>query len=88
MQQTDQGLFGTANARIDVGGPGPSGVAADPAAARQRFGTVEVIVHESVLVPGSINPVDLRAQDPHGTFSAPTLRLVSGQLPGGPARRR
>ena len=84
MQGTDQGVFGTADARIDIANPGPNGVAADTAAARQRFGTVEAIAHETVPVPGSITPVDLRAQDPHGAFSKPMLRLVSGKYPTGP----
>jgi putative ABC transport system permease protein len=84
VQGNDQSVFGTANARIDINNPGPGGVAADVAAARQQFGTVEAITHENVPVPGSINPVDLRAQDPHGAFSKPMLRLVSGSYPVGP----
>ncbi len=83
VQGTDQGVFGTADARMDIGSPGPKGVAADAAAARQHFGTVESIVHESVPVPGSITPVDVRAQDPHGVFGTPMLRLVSGHYPAG-----
>jgi putative ABC transport system permease protein len=83
VQGTDQGVFGTANTRIDIADPGPSGVAADRAAARQHFGTVEAIAHASVPVPGSISPVDLRAQDPHGVFGQPMLRLVSGHYPAG-----
>ena len=86
VQSTDQGVFGTADARIDIANPGPNGVAVDLAAARQRFGTVEAIAHEGVPVPGSITPVDLRAQDPHGAFSKPMLRLVSGKYPTGPAQ--
>jgi putative ABC transport system permease protein len=82
-QGTDQGVFGTADARVDIADPGPNGVAADVAAARQHFGAVEPIAHESVPVPGSITPVDLRAQDPHGVFSKPMLRLVSGSYPVG-----
>ena len=58
-----------------------NGVAADLSCFRQRFGTVEAIVHESVAVPGSVTPVDLRAQDPHGVFSKPMLRLVTGRYP-------
>jgi putative ABC transport system permease protein len=83
VQGTDQGVFGTADARIDIANPGPNGVAADIAAARQRFGTVEAIAHVGVPVPGSITPVDLRAQDPHGVFSKPMLRLVAGRYPVG-----
>jgi putative ABC transport system permease protein len=83
VQHTDQGVFGAANGRIEIGAPGASGIAKDVAAARQRFGVVEAIVHESVPVPGSVTPADLRAQDPHGVFSKPLLRLVSGRYPNG-----
>ena len=55
--------------------------ALDVAAAEQRFGTVEAIAHADVPVPGSVNPVDLRAQDPHGAFGAPMLAPGVGQLP-------
>jgi putative ABC transport system permease protein len=82
VQSTDQALMGTANTRIDIGNPGRH-VSADIAAARRLFGTVEAIEHESVPVPGSVTPVDLRAQDPHGVFGAAMLHLVSGSYPSG-----
>ena len=82
VQSSDQALLGTANTRIDIATPG-HGVSADLAQARNLFGTVEAIEHESVPVPGSVAPVDLRAQDPHGAYSAPTLHLVSGSYPSG-----
>ena len=34
-------------------------------------------------MPGATTPVDLRAQDPHGIFSKPMLRVVSGRFPAG-----
>ncbi|HEU5269863.1 MAG TPA: FtsX-like permease family protein, partial [Jatrophihabitans sp.] len=83
VQGSNRAVFGNATARIDIADPGAGGVAADLAAARQRFGTVEAIVHEKVPVPGSITPVDLRAQDPRGRFGVPMLHLVSGQYPSG-----
>jgi putative ABC transport system permease protein len=83
VQNTDQGLVGTANTRIDIANPGPGGIAANLAAAQHRFGSVEAIAHTSVPVPGSITPVDLRDQDPHGAFSRPMLRLRSGSYPTG-----
>lgn len=84
IQGTVQGVFGTADTRMEIASPGTSGVAADLAAARRRFGTAEAITHEQVPVPGSITPVDLRAQTPNGPFSAPMLRLISGHYPIGP----
>src|SRR6201994_3618665 len=48
IEPTDQAVFGTADARIEIAGPTASGVAADVAAAQQVFGKVEAIVHEAV----------------------------------------
>jgi putative ABC transport system permease protein len=81
VQSSDQAQLGTATTRIDFGKPG--NVANTIALARQAFGTVEAIEHSSVPVPGSITPVDLRAQDPHGVYGAVMLRLVSGSYPSG-----
>ncbi len=83
VQHTDQGLLGNANTRVEIADPGLAGVNADLAEARQRFGKAEAIVHEVVPVPGSVTPVDLRAQDPQGIFGKPMLRVVSGRLPAG-----
>src|SRR2546422_700324 len=75
--------FGTADHLITLSGSSPD-LAADIAAARRAFGTVEVIEHQKVAVPGSTNPIDLREQDPHGAFSHPTVRLDAGRYPSGP----
>lgn len=83
VQGTDQGQFGTADARIDMSVANSAGITADLAAARRHFGTAEAIVHENVTVPGSATPVDLRAQDPHGVYGKPMLHLVSGDYPIG-----
>ncbi len=83
VQGNDESTFGAANARMDITDVGPNGVATDLAGARQHFGKVEAITHESVPVPGSVTPVDVRAQDPNGAFSKPMLHLVSGRYPTG-----
>ena len=54
------------------------------AAAQRAFGTVEEIDHQSIAIPGTRNSIDLRAQDPNGTYGHPTLRLVAGRFPTGP----
>jgi putative ABC transport system permease protein len=82
VESSDQGLLGSANTRIDLASPGTH-VSADVTAAKQAFGSVEAIEHASIPVPGSVTPVDLRAQDPHGVYGAPMLRLVSGSYPSG-----
>jgi len=72
--------FGRANTLMTFTGSDP----ADVAAARAAFGPLDEIDHRSIAVPGSLDSLDLRAQDPHGKFGSPTLRLVSGQYPTGP----
>jgi putative ABC transport system permease protein len=80
VQSSEQALMGTARTRLDVANL-QRPVSDIVAAARQALGNVEAIEHESVPVPGSVTPVDLRAQDPHGQFGAPMVGLVSGRYP-------
>jgi putative ABC transport system permease protein len=82
VESSDQALLGSATTRIDIVNP-DGHVSADIAAAQQAFGSVEAIEHANIPVPGSVTPVDLRAQDPHGVYGAPMLRLVSGSYPTG-----
>ena len=72
--------FGTANHLLVIAGSA-SQRAADVAAARARFGRVEVIEHATTAIPGSVNTVDVRAQQPDGLYSAPMLRLDAGHYP-------
>jgi putative ABC transport system permease protein len=81
VEHTNKGYFGNADTRIDISNPGAT--TADLDAARKRFGAVEAIVESTIPVPGSVTPINLRAQDPHGRFGSPMLRLVSGHLPTG-----
>jgi putative ABC transport system permease protein len=76
-------VFGTANTIITISDPG-SQLATDLAAARSRFGTIDVIEHQTIAVPGSVSNVDVRAADPNGPFVHDTLRLDSGRFPTGP----
>jgi putative ABC transport system permease protein len=76
-------VFGTANTVITASDPGSS-LSADLAAARSQFGTIDVIEHQAIPVPGSVANVDLRAADPNGPFAHATLRLDSGRFPTGP----
>jgi putative ABC transport system permease protein len=77
---TQEATFGTANYALTLGSIGAQ-ADADVAELRSSFGTIDVIEHQAVAVPGSANPIDLRAQDPHGPYAAPTLRLLSGRYP-------
>jgi putative ABC transport system permease protein len=75
-------VFGTANSILTLQGPDP-GLAADISAARQHFGAIDVVSHQSVAIPGSVSTFDVRAEDPAGQYVRPTLRLDSGRYPTG-----
>ena len=74
--------FGTATQRLTLDGSDPRKLDADVAAIREWFGTVELIGHRQVAVPGSVETLELRAQDLQGTYSAPMLALLEGRWPG------
>jgi putative ABC transport system permease protein len=73
--------FGTANHRLDFDESDPRRLDADVSDVRAWFGTVEVIGHRPVPVPGSVETLEFRTQDPHGAYGAPMLRLREGRYP-------
>ncbi len=73
--------FGTADRFIEFASDDPDALQADVAAAEEWFGTVDVIGHRDVAVPGRFEPLDYRAQDPEGPYSAPMLALRAGRYP-------
>jgi putative ABC transport system permease protein len=75
--------FGTAGYAATLPGADPH-LSADIAALRQKYGSIDVIENQTLAIPGSIDTYDVRAQDPHGAFGTPMLRLVSGRYPAGP----
>ena len=60
----DDAEFGSANHLLRFDGADPGRLEASLAAARERFGTIDVIGHRSLPVPGSVDPVEFRSQDP------------------------
>jgi len=58
--------FGSANHLVQFGGSDPKVLAADIAAVRKAFGTVQVIGRRFVPIPGSAQTVEFRAQNPQG----------------------
>ena len=73
--------FGTANHRYVADRPDLSTLPAAIAAAEQRFGAVELIARWSAPVPGSVDSIDVRAQDPQGSLGGPMLALRDGRYP-------
>jgi putative ABC transport system permease protein len=71
--------FGTATHRLDFDGSDPHMLDAEISAVRAWFDTAEVIGHQPVPVPGSVETLELRTQDPHGPYGAPMLRLKEGR---------
>jgi putative ABC transport system permease protein len=73
--------FGTANHRLDFDESDPRRLDAAVSDVRAWFGTVELIGHRTVPVPGSVETLELRTQDPHGPYGAPMLALREGRYP-------
>lgn len=76
-------VFGNANNILTISGSAQA-LRADITAARNHFGAVEAITHQKVAIPGSVDNIDLRGQDPHGVYAHSTLRLLAGHYPDGP----
>jgi putative ABC transport system permease protein len=80
----DNSDFGSANQILEFDGSNPQTLRAGLDAARKSFGTIDVIGHRSVPVPGSVETVDYRSQVPDGAYSGELLELRRGSYPIGP----
>jgi putative ABC transport system permease protein len=78
--------FGSANGLLRFDGTDPAKLEAGLAATRDRFGTIDVIGHRSLRVPGGVDPVEFRSQDPHGPYGDARLSLIGGRYPKGPGQ--
>jgi putative ABC transport system permease protein len=74
--------LGTAAASVTLPGSDPH-LAADIAAIQDHWGPADLIENQNVRA-GTTQPVQLRAESPHGRYNAPLLGLVSGAYPAGP----
>jgi putative ABC transport system permease protein len=77
----DYAEFGSANAILEFDAADPHKLEASLAAAEERFGTIDVIGHRSLPVPGGVDTVEFRAQDPRGPYVP--LALRRGSYPDG-----
>jgi putative ABC transport system permease protein len=78
----DYAEFGSANAILEFDAADPRKLEASLAAAEERFGTTDLVGHRSMRVPGGVDTVEFRAQDPHGPYVP--LALRRGSFPEGP----
>jgi putative ABC transport system permease protein len=76
-----EAAFGTASHLVSLPGADPH-LTASIAAIRHRFGAIDVIENQAIDT-GSVDTVDLRAQDPDGAYGHPMLALVAGRYPAG-----
>jgi putative ABC transport system permease protein len=81
---TNNSEFGSANTLLAFDGSDPRKLQAGLASARRTFGTIDVIARRSVAVPGSVDTVEFRAQDPNGAYGGALLALRRGSYPAGP----
>jgi putative ABC transport system permease protein len=84
LQNPNYPTFGTAAVQVTLPGSDPH-LAADIAAIAGRWGSADVIENQSIA-NGTTQPVQLRAENPHGHYNSPMLGLVSGTYPAGPGQ--
>ena len=84
LQNPNYPTFGTAAVQVTLPGSDPD-LAADIASIQNRWGPADVIVNQDIA-NGSTQPVQLRAENPHGHYNSPLLGLVSGTYPAGPGQ--
>ena len=82
----DNSDFGSANQVLTFDGSDPGKLQAGLDSAKKSFGTIEVIGHRSVPVPGSVETVDYRSQTPSAAYSSDLLALRRGSYPVGPGQ--
>ncbi len=79
----EEAEFGSADHLFRFDGGDPRLLASGVAAAKERFGTIDVIGHRSLTVPGGVDRVEFRAQDPRGAYGGARLALSRGSYPNG-----
>jgi putative ABC transport system permease protein len=80
----DYAEFGSANEVLELDGADPRKLEASLVAAEERFGTTDVVGHRTLPVPGSVDTLEYRAQDPRGPYVP--LALRRGSYPEGPGQ--
>jgi putative ABC transport system permease protein len=78
----DNAQHGAATYILQFDGSNPR-VGTELAWAKKHFGTVEIIRHRLVPVPGGVESLDFRAQDPHGPYGSGLLAVRRGRYPTG-----
>ncbi len=81
--RSNEAEFGSADQLLNLDGGNPRALAATLAGLRQQYGTIDIIGHRSLAVPGAVEQVEFRSQDPRGPYGGPRLALHRGNYPEG-----
>jgi len=81
LPPSESAEFGSAERRITLSGTDATALQAELADLSSQYEPVETIWHALLPVPGSVETIDLRAQDPQGLYSRPLLSLIDGHYP-------
>jgi putative ABC transport system permease protein len=82
----DNAEHGSASHLLRFDGGNPRTLEAGLDAASESFGSTEVIGYRSFVVPGDVEKVEFRAQDPRGAYGSALLALRRGSYPVGPSQ--
>ena len=79
----DNAAYGSASYRLEFDGSRPRALEAELDAAKRHLGAIDAVGHRTVAVPGSVETLDYRAQNPHGAYGSELLSLRRGSWPTG-----
>ena len=79
----ENATFGTANHLLRIDDPAVEALPGQLAAARDRFGDAALIGRWTQPIPGSVESVEYRAQQPEQPVTDPMLALLAGRYPTG-----
>jgi putative ABC transport system permease protein len=82
-ERANDAEFGSANVIIDLDAADARKLEAGLASVKKSLGTTDVIGHRSVTVPGTVEKLDIRSQDPDGAYGSGLLALRQGSYPEG-----
>ena len=80
---SNEGEFGSADQLLNLDGGNRRALAATLAGLRQQYGAIDIIGHRSRAIPGAVEKVEFRSQDPRGPYGGPRLALHRGDYPEG-----
>ncbi|MEV5574327.1 FtsX-like permease family protein [Spirillospora sp. NPDC052269] len=79
----DDARYGRAHQLVNLDGGDAAALKRSLDLARSRLGKIEEVGRRFVPVPGIAESLEVRAQDPHGPYTAPMLDVRKGRLPQG-----